>query len=400
MSGPRPPRPGEALDDGALGAWLDGVLGGHAPIEVLQYPGGHSNLTYLVRRGDTAFVLRRPPFGSKVKSAHDMGREHTVLSALAPVYPNAPRPIALCTDGGGSTRRPAAHAGVVGMKPSAGLVPHPTGFAEPLFGNAVIGQMGRRVADVVAMLDAIAVPSLADPQGLPVALWNGADADPARLPAGLRIAFSPRLGLDVPVDDEVAASVEAAVARLDRAGYRVVRADPPWPAGFDHAFPMVLQHAGLAALHGDALRRAEWEPDPDIAQQIEAGLRLSGADVAAALFARDALYPCFTRFFAQHDLLLTPTLAAPPPEIGHLVATADDVDLASLRVAELIPFTAQFNATGQPAMSLPLATSSTGLPIGTQLVAGYGREDVLFRLAGQIEAAAPWAQRVPTVSAA
>ena len=98
MSGPRPPRPGEALDDGALGAWLDGVLGGHAPIEVLQYPGGHSNLTYLVRRGDAAFVLRRPPFGSKVKSAHDMGREHTVLSALAPVYPNAPRPIALCTD--------------------------------------------------------------------------------------------------------------------------------------------------------------------------------------------------------------------------------------------------------------------------------------------------------------
>ena len=70
-----------------------------------------------------------------------------------------------------------------------------------------------------------------------------------------------------------------------------------------------------------------------------------------------------------------------------------------MRVAELIPFTAQFNATGQPAMSLPLATSAAGLPIGTQLVAGYGREDLLFRLAGQIEAAAPWAERLPTVSA-
>ncbi|MEZ4404387.1 MAG: phosphotransferase family protein [Kofleriaceae bacterium] len=95
---PRPPRPGEELPAGPLAAWLDATLGGTAPIEVLQYPGGHSNLTYLVRRAGAAYVLRRPPFGSKVKSAHDMGREHTVLSALAPVYPKAPRPIALCTD--------------------------------------------------------------------------------------------------------------------------------------------------------------------------------------------------------------------------------------------------------------------------------------------------------------
>ncbi|MBP8808898.1 MAG: phosphotransferase family protein [Kofleriaceae bacterium] len=98
VGGPRPPRRGEELDAGALGAWLDGVLGGHAPVEVLQFPGGHSNLTYQITRGAEAFVLRRPPFGSKVKTAHDMGREHTVLSALAPVYPKAPRPIALCTD--------------------------------------------------------------------------------------------------------------------------------------------------------------------------------------------------------------------------------------------------------------------------------------------------------------
>lgn len=98
MSEPRAPRAGEELDTAALGAWLDATLGGHAGIEVLQFPGGHSNLTYLVRRGGAEYVLRRPPFGSKVKSAHDMGREHTVLSALAPVYPLAPRPIALCRD--------------------------------------------------------------------------------------------------------------------------------------------------------------------------------------------------------------------------------------------------------------------------------------------------------------
>lgn len=94
----RPPRPGEELPEGPLATWLDATLGGHAPIEVRQFPGGHSNLTYLVRRAGVEYVLRRPPFGSKVKSAHDMGREHTVLSALAPVYAKAPRPVALCRD--------------------------------------------------------------------------------------------------------------------------------------------------------------------------------------------------------------------------------------------------------------------------------------------------------------
>lgn len=94
----RPPRAGEELPAGPLAAWLDATLGGHAEPEILQFPGGHSNLTYLVRRGGDEYVLRRPPFGSKVKTAHDMGREHTVLSALAPVYPLAPRPIALCTE--------------------------------------------------------------------------------------------------------------------------------------------------------------------------------------------------------------------------------------------------------------------------------------------------------------
>ena len=92
------PRAGEELPAGPLAAWLDATLGGHADVEILQFPGGHSNLTYLIQRGGDEYVLRRPPFGSKVKSAHDMSREHTVLSALAPRYPQAPRPIALCTD--------------------------------------------------------------------------------------------------------------------------------------------------------------------------------------------------------------------------------------------------------------------------------------------------------------
>jgi aminoglycoside phosphotransferase (APT) family kinase protein len=95
---PRPVRAGEEVDAAALGGYLTERLGWRGPITVEQFPGGHSNLTYLVRHGAEAYVLRRPPFGTQVKTAHDMGREHRVLSRLAPVYPQAPRPILYCED--------------------------------------------------------------------------------------------------------------------------------------------------------------------------------------------------------------------------------------------------------------------------------------------------------------
>src|SRR3954467_554672 len=97
---PRAVRTGEELDLAALGAWLDQQLGAQGVVTAEQFPGGHSNLTYLVHHGDREYVLRRPPFGSKVKSAHDMGREGTVLSALAPVYARAPKVFAYEATGG------------------------------------------------------------------------------------------------------------------------------------------------------------------------------------------------------------------------------------------------------------------------------------------------------------
>ena len=100
IDGARPPRAGEELDARALAAWLAERVPETAgqPIAIEQFPGGHSNLTYLVRVGERELVLRRPPVGSKVKSAHDMGREVRVLSRLAPAWPPAPRPIAECDD--------------------------------------------------------------------------------------------------------------------------------------------------------------------------------------------------------------------------------------------------------------------------------------------------------------
>jgi aminoglycoside phosphotransferase (APT) family kinase protein len=95
---PRAVRPGEELDPAKLGAWLEETLGLAGALAVQQFPSGYSNLTYLVAKGDTELVLRRPPVGSQVKSGHDMDREYRVLSALAPVYPPAPRPLGRCAD--------------------------------------------------------------------------------------------------------------------------------------------------------------------------------------------------------------------------------------------------------------------------------------------------------------
>ena len=296
-------------------------------------------------------------------------------------------PLALCTDGGGSTRRPASHTGVVGMKPTAGLVPHPVGFAEPVFGNSVVGQMARCVADVVALLDVIARPSLADPQGLPMAAWSRADADPERLPRTLRIAYSPRFGLDVPVDADVAASVDAAVERLARDGFRIERADPVWPEGAGEAALMPLQLAGLAALYGDALRRGEWDADADIAAQIEAGLRLSGSDVANALFARDAFYKSFDRFFAQHHLLLTPTTpctAWPGSQNGPHEIAGQAVGPRGHAV-----FTPLINHCFLPACSVPCGLDRQGLPIGLQIVGPRFADARVLALAARVESLCP-----------
>ena len=99
------------------------------------------------------------------------------------------------------------------------------------------------------------------------------------------------------------------------------------------------------------------------------------------------------------DLLLTPTLPEPPPPLGSFVPSAADPITAGLRAARFAAFTCRFNLTGQPAISLPLGRSATGLPIGVQLAAAYGREDVLVRIASQLEAARPWADRRPAVHA-
>ncbi len=210
-------------------------------------------------------------------------------------------PLAIGTDAGGSIRRPAAHVGMVGFKPSFGAIPSGPGFAEPVNGISVIGPITRNVRDSALAFDVMAGRDPRDPDAVDV------DAT-ARDIAGLRVAYSPRLGLDVAVDQVVADGVAAAVERLRQGGIRIQDKDPIWPSAASEDALMPLQHAGLAALYGGAFREDPSRFDPDIARQIEQGLSWSGVDVASALAMSDHIARAMAAFFVDIDILLTPTV--------------------------------------------------------------------------------------------
>ncbi len=284
---------------------------------------------------------------------------------------------ALCTDAGGSTRRPAAHCGLVGFKPSGGRVPHAHGFAEPIFANGVVGVMTRDVATAQRVFAVLGVHDGADAYSVP--------ALPASKAAkGRRIAFSPRLGMDVPVEPAVAEGVEQAVAKLRQAGFDIIRRDPPWPEGAEEGGLAPLQSAGLAALYGEACAREPERFDPNIAAQIEAGLKLDGTTMGHALLLREQVMLKLAGFFADVDWLLCPTVPCAPwafDQIGPESIAGKSVGPRGHAV-----FTPLFNHALVPAISLPCGQDAAGMPFGIQLAGPRLQDEALLALAAEIEA--------------
>lgn len=292
-------------------------------------------------------------------------------------------PLALATDGGGSTRRPASHVGAVGMKPSTGLVPHPYGFEEPVFGNCVVGQIARQVDDAALMLGVLAGPDSADPASL--VAFDGDVSTRMRAPlSDVRIGFSPRLGLKFPVDADVGISVRAAVARLATRGVQVDEVDPAWPAETSEQALMPLQFAGLAAIYGQRYRQRPWNIDPDIAAQIDLGQKTTGAEVARALLLREELYRCLDRYFQRFDFLITPTT---PCTAWRLPALGPDtIEGQPVAARAHAVFTPIFNHTYLPACSVPCGFDRHGLPIGLQIVGRRLADFRVLALAAMVEA--------------
>lgn len=288
-------------------------------------------------------------------------------------------PLALGTDAGGSSRRPPAHVGVVGFKPSFGAIPYGPGFAEPFIGLAVMAPIAADVADAALMFDALAGPDPRDPDSAAVL------PDDARPVETLTIAHSPHFGLDAPVDEDVRRTVERSVDALARTGVRIIARDPVWPAGVTETALMPLQHAGLAALHGDAFRRDPTRFDPDIAAQIERGLGLSGAEVAAAQILGAEVARALAAFFADGaiDLLIGPTVpcvAWPLDRLG-----PDRIGGQPVPPRAHAVFTPLFNHAKVPALSLPCGVGRDRLPVGLQIVGPRGQDRRVLRVAAFAE---------------
>jgi aspartyl-tRNA(Asn)/glutamyl-tRNA(Gln) amidotransferase subunit A len=285
--------------------------------------------------------------------------------------------LALGTDAGGSTRRPAAHTGLVGIKPSSGVIPHPWGFAEPNYGQSVIGVLAHDVADCAWAFDHLVAFDAADPAGVPVRVELGAGA-----PRALRIAWSPRLGIDLAIDDDVLAAMRARVDALRAAGWSVVDADPRWPEGVKEYPLLALQQAGLHALYGHRLATERARIDPDLVAQIEAGAGWTPAQLADVLRLRERIVASLSSFFDGFDALLCPTAPVVAWPVGQLGPPV--IGGAPAGPRGHAAFTPLFNAAGVPACSVPAGTVR-GLPVGLQVVAPRFEDARVLGLAAALE---------------
>jgi Asp-tRNA(Asn)/Glu-tRNA(Gln) amidotransferase A subunit family amidase len=304
--------------------------------------------------------------------------------------------IAEGTDAAGSIRAPAAHCGVVGLKGSRGRVSAgPDMFVDNLAGLASEMCLARTVRDVAAVLDIVSGHRAGDPFCAPTPVrpfLAEVGAAPGRLRIGV-LTTDPTASAKI--DPACEAGARAAADLLDELGHDVADGFPAalTRGGFPPAFGMamaVVAKRGLD-LWEQRLGRplTEDEVEPGSWGGAQAGATISGAQFSEGVDSLRAHGREIERWWTDDgwDLLLTPTMPTPPPPLADL----GDVDPGI--------FTAAFNASGQPAISLPLHWTRDGLPVGVQLVAGYGREDLLLRVAAQLEQAKPWADRRPLVHA-
>jgi amidase len=317
-------------------------------------------------------------------------------------------PIAHANDGGGSIRIPASECGLVGLKPTRARVSQGPDVGESWAGATIDGVVTRTVRDSATMLDAIGVPMPGDPYWappLPRPLREEVGAPVGRLRVGL--LPGPPAGTDYLDHAECRAAVDAAGKLLEQLGCDVEPAHPEAMLEETFSSMFIATISGDTALTlqllSDAIGRpiTDEELEPRNAFYRAAGDALLAKDYLGARMWLGSWVRRMSMWWASEehggssfDLLVTPTVAAPPPELGWMTGEHEGE-----RIASFMPYTAQFNVTGQPAISLPLHWTPEGLPVGVQLVAEFGREDVLVRVASALEQAAPWADRRPAVSA-
>lgn len=302
-------------------------------------------------------------------------------------------PIAHGSDGGGSIRTPASCCGVFGMKPTRGRVPVGPFRGEGWGGLACDGVISRSVRDTARALDLIAGME----PGAPYAAPPGAGFE-----AGLGIPLERPLRIaawkdpwGLPVDPICRNAQERTAELCETLGHEVVRIDPPdfdYCTFIDAIITVMAANITLSARTRLASERRDPNADelePAILDGYHLGARMSAPDYAAAINQLHATGRMMTRMMEGYDLLLTPTLASLPVKLGTISMGAADFKGFRHKVGELTPFLAVINASGQPAASLPLWREN-GLPVGVQLIGQFGQEDIVLRLASQLETSELW----------
>jgi amidase len=307
--------------------------------------------------------------------------------------------MAHASDGGGSIRCPASACGVFGLKPSRGRVPMGPHGTEGWLGLGVVHAITRSVRDSAALLDATHGLENGSRYCAPApehSYLSAVTRDPGRL----RVAVMRTPITGVPVHPEVLAALDTAAGLLESLGHHVEVAQPRLD-GAALGDAMIAAIASATAFEvGErlaAMGRSETGNDLEPVTQmfVHIGKTTTGPQVMAANARFQAAAITVADFMDGYDIILSPVFAQPPIELGKIDLSPPDMAEWTANILGYSPFTALANWTGQPAMSLPLAMSSTGLPIGIMAMGRYGAEGLLYQLAGQIERAAPWEARRP-----
>ncbi len=306
-------------------------------------------------------------------------------------------PMAHGNDGGGSIRIPASCCGVFGLKPTRARITVGPDFGDIMGGLINDHALTISVRDSAALLDATAGPMPGDPYCAPPVkrpFAKEVGVDPGRL----RIAFTVKTSPEIPVHEDCINAVKDAAGLCEQLGHTVEEAHPVIDGeALTRAF-VVYWCAGTAStVKMLGLTRQQVEP-------LTWGLyELSRAnDAADFLIATQTIHRVsrvVASFFEKYDILLTPTLARPPLPLGALNPEPDNPIAGFIKSGTYSAFTPLYNATGQPAMSVPLFWNAGGLPVGVHFAGRFGDEATLFRLAAQLEQARPWRDRRPPVSA-
>lgn len=305
--------------------------------------------------------------------------------------------VAHAGDGGGSIRNPAGACGIAGLKPSRGRITLGPDLGEAWSGCVTEFVVARSVRDLANLLDCVHGALPGDPHIAPPPARRYADElgrDPGRLRIGLFTGTETHPG-----NAEARAAVEGCGRLLADFGHAVHDGHPKALDEDDLGQLLSVSVAASVAheLAGIALRTGAPVPqdgvEPATWAFAERGRSLRAAEYLANLDALHRYSHRLASWWETNDLLVTPTMSEPPPEIGTLKGA--DVE----RIVRLVPYTSPYNVSGQPGLALPLHWTADGLPLGIQLVAKFGAEDLLLRVGAQLEAAAPWIDRRPAVCA-